>query len=58
MAKVRKFHSVNEIKKPSVSRRYHDDDQCAAGRDIPEHERRDGDGGYRLCEHCQRLDGK
>ncbi|MGD0372919.1 MAG: hypothetical protein ABSC16_14680 [Candidatus Dormibacteria bacterium] len=55
MAKVPAFHSVNEVKKPVPDRRYHDNDACPSGRDIPAHERLAGTGGYSLCEHCARL---
>lgn len=50
--KVADFHSVNEAKKPSGNRVYHNNDACPPGRDIPAHERRNGDGGYRLCKDC------
>lgn len=55
VAKVNAFYSVNESKKPSDSRRHHNNDQCPAGRDIPASERRQGTGGYKLCEHCEDL---
>lgn len=54
MARVADFYSVNEAKKAPANRVYHNNDTCPPGRDIPEHERRRGDGGYRLCEDCQR----
>lgn len=49
------FHSVNEEKKPAERRVHHNNSACAPGRDIPQHERRSGTGGYRLCEDCARL---
>ena len=55
MARVPAFHSVNEPSKPAANRVHHNNDQCPSGRDIPRGERRDGTGGYRLCEHCERL---
>ncbi len=56
MAKRSAFYSINEVKKPPEKRVHHDNTSCAAGRDIPESERRTGTGGYRLCERCQQLD--
>ena len=53
--KVADFHSVNEAQKPQDARRYHNNSECAPGRDIPQSERRFGTGGYRLCDHCARL---
>jgi len=60
MPRVPNFHSINEAKKPPANRVHHNNSACPPGRDIPQHERRDGDGGYRLCDDCQRLnrDGK
>ena len=55
MPKVADFHSVNEAQKPPEARRYHNNSECAPGRDIPQSERRFGTGGYRLCDHCERL---
>jgi len=49
------FHSINEIKKPESQRVYHNNSACPPGRDIPANERRQGTGGYRLCEDCKRL---
>ena len=54
MAKVAPFHSVNEVNKPAANRVYHNDNTCPPGRDIPQNERRQGTGNYRLCEDCQR----
>lgn len=55
MSKVVPFHSVNEFKKPPSHRVYHDNSVCAAGRDIPQHERRNGTGLFQLCGYCQRA---
>jgi len=52
MAKVPEYFSAKQTKKPNKKRIYHDDDQCRAGRDIPQSERRNGTGGYRQCEEC------
>lgn len=49
------FHSVNEVAKPQTNRVYHNNSACPPGRDIPRHERRDGTGGYRLCNDCHNL---
>jgi hypothetical protein len=46
------YYSVNEVKKPESQRVYHNNPNCRAGRDIPQSERRSGDGGYRLCKDC------
>lgn len=48
------YYSINETKKPAEKRVHHNDTNCKVGRDIPENERRDGTGGYRLCEDCPR----
>jgi hypothetical protein len=48
------FYSINESQKPVSDRVYHDNSTCAAGRDIPESERRSGIGGFRHCTNCQR----
>jgi hypothetical protein len=52
MTKVADFYSVNEVKKPTDKRVYHDNNACAPGRDIPQHERQSGKGGYRHCDVC------
>jgi hypothetical protein len=54
MAKVADYYSVNEAKKPADKQVYHDNDQCRAGRDIPQSERRPGRGGYRHCNDCDK----
>lgn len=35
---------------------HQDNDRCFSGRDIPQHDRREGAEGYRLCVECARLD--
>jgi hypothetical protein len=55
MAKVPTFYSVHEAKKPEAHRVHHENDRCFSGRDIPQHDRRVGDNGYRLCVECTRL---
>lgn len=55
MATVNPFHSVNEANKPAAERVHHNNNACAPGRDIPSWERRQGAGGYRLCNDCARL---
>jgi hypothetical protein len=55
MATVPAFHSVNQAAKPPAHRIYHDNDRCFPGRDIPQHERLQGDHGYRRCIECIRL---
>jgi len=52
MAKVPEYYSVKENKKPFNKRIYHDDDQCRAGRNIPQSEQRNGTGGYKRCQEC------
>jgi hypothetical protein len=49
------FHSINEAAKPAAKRVHHNNSACPPGRDIPQHERRNGDGGYRLCDDCEKL---
>jgi hypothetical protein len=49
------FHAVNEAKKPTGDRVYHNNGACSLGRDIPYKERRLGMNGYRLCGDCDRL---
>ena len=58
MSKVPAFYSVNEAKKPPAHRVHHNNDACPPGRDIPQWERKPGDGGYRLCDDCQRLNAQ
>ena len=58
MSLVATFYSINEAKKPVQKQVHHNNGACAAGRDIPSWERRQGAGGYRLCEDCQRLNAQ
>jgi hypothetical protein len=53
MPKVPDFYSINEATKPVANRVYHNNSTCPPGRDIPQDERRSGNGGYRLCHDCQ-----
>ncbi len=53
MPVVPAFYSINESKKPANQQVHHNNSACAPGRDIPQHERRAGTGGYRLCTVCQ-----
>jgi len=53
-----KFYSVNEVKKPPADRVHHNNSSCIPGRDIPTNERRSGDGGYRLCDDCTKLNNE
>ena len=55
MAKVTEFYSVNEAKKPEDKRVHHNNSSCGPGKEIPQHERRSGTGGYRLCKDCKEL---
>lgn len=52
------FYSVNEGKKPAESRVHHNNSACPAERDILQHERRPGTGGYRLCLDCKQLNSQ
>jgi hypothetical protein len=49
------FHSALETDKRPTNRVYHNNSACAPGRDIPQHQRRSGTGGYRLCTECDLL---
>ena len=55
MPKTAAFYSINEEKKPVAHRVHHNNSACIPGRDIPQSERRNGTGGYRLCDDCQKL---
>jgi hypothetical protein len=52
MTIVDAFHSVKEEEKPLLARRYHNTDTCEIGKEIPDEERVEGNGGYTLCEDC------
>jgi hypothetical protein len=58
MPRVAAFYSINESQKPQNQRVHHNNSACPPGRDIPQHERRPGTGGYRLCDDCQRLNNE
>lgn len=58
MPKVAPFYSVNEVKKHPTLRVHHNNNNCPPGRDIPQWERLDGTGGYRLCDDCQKLNSQ
>ncbi|HEX6799757.1 MAG TPA: hypothetical protein VF116_18755 [Ktedonobacterales bacterium] len=55
MPQVSAFYSVNEVNKPASQRVHHNNNACRPGQDIPQSERRQGTGGYRLCDDCDRL---
>ena len=55
MPRTAQFYSINEAAKPVNKRVHHDNSACPPGRDIPQHERRIGTGGYRLCDDCAEL---
>jgi hypothetical protein len=50
MPKVPEFYSVNEAIKHPLSRVHHNNSACRPGCDIPQRERRQGTGIYRLCD--------
>jgi hypothetical protein len=58
MPYVAPFYSVNEVNKPPNNRVHHNNSACPSGRDIPQWERQQGTGGYRLCEDCQRYNAE
>jgi hypothetical protein len=49
------YYSINEADKPASERRYHDNEGCPPGGDIPARNRRSGSNGYRLCGQCNRM---
>ncbi len=53
--RVPDFYSINEARKPAPKRAYHNNDACILGRDIPQNDKRNGTGGYRLCDDCEKL---
>jgi len=55
MAPVDAFYSVNEAPRPPSHRRYHNNDACPSGRDIPQGERPSGHGRLQPHENCARL---
>jgi len=58
MSKVDPFHSINEHKKPVGNQVHHNNGLCRPGQDIPQNERKQGAGGYRLCDVCADLNSK
>ena len=58
MPKVAEFYSINEVKKRAANRVHHNNSACPPGRDIPQNERRQGTGTYRLCDDCIRLNNQ
>ncbi len=55
MPSTPEFYSINEANKPPANRVHHNNSACPPGRDIPQNERRQGMGGYRLCDDCKQL---
>ena len=55
MPRVPDFYSVKETSKPPANRVYHNNSVCGRGRDILQSERKLGAHGYRICDHCKRL---
>ncbi len=49
------YYSINEADKPPAERRYHDNEDCPPGGEIPARNRRPGSNGYRLCGQCKRM---
>jgi hypothetical protein len=52
MPNMKEQYSINEAKKPANLRVHHNNSACRPFNDIPVNERRDGTGGYRLCDDC------
>jgi len=55
MAKVADFHSIGELSKPLADRVYHNNEDCAPGREISAIDRREDSASYRLCGDCKML---
>jgi hypothetical protein len=55
MPRVAAFYTLNEQKKPEERRVYHNNSACGPANEIPSTDRWPGDGGYRLCNDCDRL---
>ena len=53
--RVPDFYSINEARKPAPKRSYHNNDACVPGPAIKQNEKRNGTGGYRLCDDCEKL---
>jgi hypothetical protein len=48
---VKPFHSKNR-------KVYHTNNKCGAGAEIPQYDRVPGEGGFRQCKNCKKLDKK
>ena len=55
MGRVPDFYSINEDRRPSEFRVYHNNDACLIGRDVTTYESLLGSNGYTLCDHCEML---
>jgi hypothetical protein len=53
MARVTAYFSGQENGKPVEDQVYHNDDACAAGRDIRVEDKHPGTGRYPLCKSCK-----
>lgn len=49
------FHSINELLKPLADRVYHNNGDCAPGREISALDRREDSSQYILCDDCKML---
>ena len=49
------YYSINEADKRPAERRYHNNDSCGPGGEIPSRNRRAGNPGYKLCGQCERM---
>lgn len=58
MSKVADFHSIGELLKPSADRVYHNNEDCAPGREISAMDRREDSAAYRLCVDCKMLNSQ
>ncbi|MGH9487059.1 MAG: hypothetical protein ACRD04_05650 [Terriglobales bacterium] len=56
MTLIAAFHSVDEMVKPQKKRVYHNNAACSTAGAVTQTERAIGNGGYRLCAECERLD--
>jgi hypothetical protein len=50
------YYSINEADKAPADRRYHSQDNCPPGGEIPARNRRSGSNGYKLCGQCKRIE--
>jgi ribosomal protein S27AE len=56
MGKVGDYYSIKEADKEAKDRRYHNNDRCGPGSEIPQHNKRYGNpNNDKLCEHCADL---